>query len=131
MARQMNDLFTQASEWKEKAKHRHYQQESIERDFLSISADMEDDRNSFLHIRNNGFQNTAIPMTTGISKNGKEYFFRICCPFFWEKQIKSEIEDFKSYGLFCYGYFDACTFPLDCAINNINVESKVIDHDNM
>jgi 5-carboxymethyl-2-hydroxymuconate isomerase len=43
MARQMNDLFTQASEWKEKAKHRHYQQESIERDFLSISADMEDD----------------------------------------------------------------------------------------
>lgn len=43
MARQMNDLFTQASEWKEKAKHRYYQQESIERDFLSISADMEDD----------------------------------------------------------------------------------------
>ena len=43
MARQMNDLFTQASEWKEKAKHRHYHQESIDRDFLSISADIEDD----------------------------------------------------------------------------------------
>ena len=42
IARQMNDLFTQASEWRNKAKHRHYLQESIEREFLSIKADLED-----------------------------------------------------------------------------------------
>ena len=43
MARKMNDLFTQASELKEEAKQRHYQQESIEREFLSIKANLEDD----------------------------------------------------------------------------------------
>jgi uncharacterized coiled-coil DUF342 family protein len=42
IARQMNDLFTQASEWRNKAKHLHYQQESIEREYLSIKANLED-----------------------------------------------------------------------------------------
>ena len=43
MARKMNDLFTQASELKGEVKQRHYQQESIEQEFLSIKANLEDD----------------------------------------------------------------------------------------
>jgi hypothetical protein len=30
---------------------------------------------------------------------GRSYLLRICCLFFGEKQIKSEIEDLRSYGL--------------------------------
>ena len=41
MARQMNDLFAQAACLREEAKHQHYQEESIEREFLSLKANME------------------------------------------------------------------------------------------
>ena len=42
MARQMNDLFALAKTLKDEAKHRHYQEESIEREFLGIQANLED-----------------------------------------------------------------------------------------
>lgn len=42
LARQMNDLFAQAASLKDEAKRRHYQAESIERDFRCIEADLED-----------------------------------------------------------------------------------------
>ena len=43
LLRQINDLFTQASTWRNEAKHRHYLEESIEREFNSIQADLEED----------------------------------------------------------------------------------------
>ena len=43
LAQQMNELFTQAKSLRDEAKHRHYQQESIEREFLSLRANLEDD----------------------------------------------------------------------------------------
>ena len=42
MARQMNELFALAKTLKDEAKHRHYQEESIEREFLGIQANLED-----------------------------------------------------------------------------------------
>ena len=42
LARQMNDLFAQAASLKDEAKRRHYQAESIERDFRCMEADLED-----------------------------------------------------------------------------------------
>jgi hypothetical protein len=42
LAQQMNDLFAQASKWKSEAKNCYRQGESIEREFLSIQADLED-----------------------------------------------------------------------------------------
>ena len=42
LARQMNDLFALAKALRDEAKHRHYQQESIEREFLSLQANLED-----------------------------------------------------------------------------------------
>jgi hypothetical protein len=42
MAQQMNDLFALAKSLKDEAKHRHYQEESIEREFLSLKANLED-----------------------------------------------------------------------------------------
>ena len=43
IAQQMNDLFTQASELRNEAKHRHWFEQSIEREFISIKADLEED----------------------------------------------------------------------------------------
>ena len=43
LARQMNDLFIQASELRNEAKHRHWFEQSIEREFISIKADLEED----------------------------------------------------------------------------------------
>ena len=43
IARQMNDLFALAKSLKDEAKHRHYQDESIEREFLTLQANLEDD----------------------------------------------------------------------------------------
>ena len=43
LARQMNELFNQASALRNETKHRHYQEESIEREFLGMNADLEDD----------------------------------------------------------------------------------------
>lgn len=43
LAQQMNDLFTQASIWRKEAKHRHYLEKSIEREFISIKANLECD----------------------------------------------------------------------------------------
>ena len=43
LARQMNDLFTQASELRNEAKHRHWFEQSIEREFISIKADLDED----------------------------------------------------------------------------------------
>ena len=43
LARQMNDLFTQASELRNEAKHRHWFEQSVEREFISIKANMEED----------------------------------------------------------------------------------------
>lgn len=43
IARQMNDLFALAKSLKDEAKHRHYQDESIEREFLNLQANLEDD----------------------------------------------------------------------------------------
>ena len=42
LARQMNDLFAQAASLRDEAKHRHYMDESIERDFRCMEADIED-----------------------------------------------------------------------------------------
>ena len=41
LARQMNDLFAQAARLRKEAKHQHYQEESIEREFLSLKANLE------------------------------------------------------------------------------------------
>ena len=41
IARQMNELFAQAS-LRDEAKHRHYQAESIERDFRCMETNLED-----------------------------------------------------------------------------------------
>ena len=43
LARQMNELFALAKSLRDEAKHRHYQEESIEREFISMNTDMEDD----------------------------------------------------------------------------------------
>ena len=43
MAQQMNNLFALAKSLKDEAKHRHYQEESIEREFLNLQANLEDD----------------------------------------------------------------------------------------
>lgn len=43
LARQMNDLFNQASKLRNEAMHRHRLEESIEREFNSIQANLEDD----------------------------------------------------------------------------------------
>ena len=43
IARQMNDLFNQASALRNEAKNRHWYEESIEREFISMNADLEDD----------------------------------------------------------------------------------------
>ena len=43
LAQQMNDLFTLSKSLRDEAKHRHYQEESIEREFLSMKANLEDD----------------------------------------------------------------------------------------
>ena len=42
LARQMNDLFTQASVLRNKAKHYHWFKQSVEREFISIAEDMYD-----------------------------------------------------------------------------------------
>lgn len=42
-AQQMNYLFAQAKSLRNKAKHLHYQEESIEREFLSLKANLEND----------------------------------------------------------------------------------------
>ena len=41
LARRMNELFEEASSLREEAKHRHYLDESIERDFRCMEADLE------------------------------------------------------------------------------------------
>lgn len=43
LAQQVNDLFALAKSLRDEAKHRHYQEESIEREFLSLQANLEDD----------------------------------------------------------------------------------------
>lgn len=43
LARQMNELFALAKSLRDEAKHRHYQEESIEREFTNMNADLEDD----------------------------------------------------------------------------------------
>ena len=43
LARQMNELFNEASQLRNEAKYRHGMEESIEREFLSIHANLEDD----------------------------------------------------------------------------------------
>ena len=43
LARQMNELFALAKALRDEAKHRHYQEESIEREFISMNTDLEDD----------------------------------------------------------------------------------------
>ena len=43
LARQMNELFNEASRLRNEAKYRHGMEESIEREFLSIPANLEDD----------------------------------------------------------------------------------------
>ena len=42
LARRINELFAEASSLREEAKHRYYQDESIERDFRCIETDLED-----------------------------------------------------------------------------------------
>ena len=42
MARRMNELFAEASSMKDEAKHCHYMEESIERDFRCIETDLVD-----------------------------------------------------------------------------------------
>ena len=42
LARRMNELFAEASSLRDEAKHRHYWDESIERDFRCIETDLED-----------------------------------------------------------------------------------------
>ncbi len=41
LARQMNELFTQAASLKEEAKHLYYQAQSIERDFRCMETNLE------------------------------------------------------------------------------------------
>ena len=43
LARKMNELFALAKALRNEAKHRHYQEESIEREFLNLQANLEDD----------------------------------------------------------------------------------------
>ena len=43
IARQMNELFALAKVLRDEAKHRHSLEESIEREFVSMNADLEDD----------------------------------------------------------------------------------------
>ena len=43
LARQMNDLFNEACRLKNEAKHRHDMEECIEREFINIQANLEDD----------------------------------------------------------------------------------------
>ena len=42
IARQMNELFAQAASLRDEAKYRHYQAESIERDFRCMETNLED-----------------------------------------------------------------------------------------
>ena len=42
LVRRMNELFAEASSLRDEAKHRHYLDESIERDFRCMEADLED-----------------------------------------------------------------------------------------
>ena len=42
LARRMNELFAEASSLRDEAKHRHYLDESIERDFRCIETDLEE-----------------------------------------------------------------------------------------
>lgn len=42
LARRMNELFAEASSLRNEAQHRHYLDESIERDFRCIETDLED-----------------------------------------------------------------------------------------
>ena len=42
LARRINELFAEASSLRDEAKHRHYLDESIERDFRCIETDLED-----------------------------------------------------------------------------------------
>ena len=42
IARQMNELFAQAASLRDEAKRRHYQAESIERDFRCMETNLED-----------------------------------------------------------------------------------------
>lgn len=42
LTQQMNELFTLAKALRDEAKHHHYQEESIEREFISMNADLED-----------------------------------------------------------------------------------------
>ena len=42
LARKMNELFAEANSLRDEAKHRHYWDESIERDFRCIETDLED-----------------------------------------------------------------------------------------
>ena len=41
LAKQMNELFAQAASLRDEAKHRHYQAESIERDFRCMETNFE------------------------------------------------------------------------------------------
>ena len=43
LSRQMNELFALAKSLRDEAKHRHYQEESIEREFLNLQVNLEDD----------------------------------------------------------------------------------------
>ena len=43
LSRQMNELFALAKALKDEAKHHHFLEESIEREFLGMNADLEDD----------------------------------------------------------------------------------------
>ena len=43
LARQMNDLFAEASSLRNEAKNRHALEESIEREFIGMAADLEED----------------------------------------------------------------------------------------
>ena len=43
LAQQMNELFASAKALRTEAKHRHYLKESMEREFLNLQANMEDD----------------------------------------------------------------------------------------
>lgn len=42
LVRRMNELFAEASSLRDETKHRHYLDESIERDFRCIETDLED-----------------------------------------------------------------------------------------
>ena len=43
LARQVNDLFALAKSLRDEAKHRQWYEESIEREFVSMNTDLEDD----------------------------------------------------------------------------------------